>query len=235
MIFEITEEEWRKYHVEFIEAKPFPHIELSLMSGALPTMFPGIGAVAKDMLLDWPDMESAATSRFDNEFEKKFAMNDINKMGPFGHAMVAMFNSPSMLTFFEFVTGIKGLIPDDDMVGGGFHEIPRGGKLEMHIDFAKHAQHGWYRRLNALIYLNDSWSKGWGGNLILRNEAGDEKVIAPEFPKVVLFATTGQSWHGHPEPLNPPPGRTRKSMAFYYYTEEPGGSISNDDTVFRRF
>jgi hypothetical protein len=40
----------------------------------------------------------------------------------------------------------------------------------------------------------------------------------PVFNRCVVFSTTSTSYHGHPTPLACPPGRTRKSLATYYYT-----------------
>jgi len=34
----------------------------------------------------------------------------------------------------------------------------------------------------------------------------------------VIFNTTDVSYHGHPEPLHCPPGRSRLSIATYYYS-----------------
>jgi hypothetical protein len=35
----------------------------------------------------------------------------------------------------------------------------------------------------------------------------------------VIFNTTDNALHGHPEPLNCPPRTARKSIALYYYTK----------------
>jgi hypothetical protein len=34
----------------------------------------------------------------------------------------------------------------------------------------------------------------------------------------VVFSTTDDSYHGHPDPLTCPEGRSRRSIAMYYYT-----------------
>ena len=43
--------------------------------------------------------------------------------------------------------------------------------------------------------------------------------IEPIFNKAILFDTTQNSWHGFPEPINPPRGKMRKSIAVYYMTD----------------
>jgi hypothetical protein len=52
---------------------------------------------------------------------------------------------------------------------------------------------------------------------------------------VVIFTTTDDSFHGHPDPLNCPDSMSRKSLALYYYTqgrpdEESSGEHS---TIFK--
>lgn len=211
---------------------PFPHIDLRIDSGVLPGIFPGIQHLAEDTLSEWPNVAQIADSRFDNALEKKFAVNSLEKITPSGRALIDLMNSPAFIEFLEALTGIKCLVADPAMIGGGYHEIPPGGKLGMHIDFARHSVSSLYRRVNVLLYLNKGWRDNWGGELILMNEAKAEKRIKPRFGTMVVFSTTASSWHGHPEPLSCPPGASRKSIALYYYTVEPGGSVSNLDTKF---
>lgn len=107
-------------------------------------------------------------------------------------------------------------IPDLHMetFGGGYHLIPPGGKLGMHVDFNRSASTETYRRLNLLIYLNDDWNDNRGA---LELGLGRLVVIRPEFGRMVVFATSDRSWHGHPEPSN----RWRASIAAYYFSTEP--------------
>jgi 2OG-Fe(II) oxygenase superfamily len=129
-------------------------------------------------------------------------------------------NSAAMLAFLESLTGIEGLISDPYFEGGGFHEISRGGKLGLRTDFRAHRNPQLSRRLNLLIYLNKNWEEHYRGHLELWDRSAKHKVhsIAPLFNRCVVFSTTQDSYHGHPDPLNVPANRTRKSMALYYYT-----------------
>src|SRR5207302_104354 len=51
----------------------------------------------------------------------------------------------------------------------------------------------------------------------------------------VVFSTTSTSFHGHPEPLNCPEDRTRKSMALYYYSKDRPSEEGDDghNTLFQ--
>ena len=50
-----------------------------------------------------------------------------------------------------------------------------------------------------------------------------------------MFGTTSFSYHGHPHPLACPGGRTRKSIALYYYSNgrPPGEIVGDHNTLFR--
>ncbi|NBX93354.1 MAG: 2OG-Fe(II) oxygenase [Proteobacteria bacterium] len=132
-------------------------------------------------------------------------------------------NSGPMLQFLERLTGISGLIPDPYFNGGGVHQTLPGGKLGVHVDFNQLPQLNLYRRLNLLLYLNENWEEKFGGHLELWDYQGKQchKKVAPVFNRCVIFTTTSNSYHGHPQPLTCPVGRSRNSLALYYYTALP--------------
>ena len=146
-----------------------------------------------------------------------------------------VFNSRPFVRLVENVTGIKGLIPDPYFMGGGFHEIGQGGHLSVHADFNHHKPMNLERRVNVLIYLNDDWEARYGGLLELWNADMTEKVqsIVPIANRCVMFSTTNQSYHGNPEPIDHPEGRTRKSIALYYYTSTWDEAKTSKTTQFR--
>jgi 2OG-Fe(II) oxygenase superfamily len=92
----------------------------------------------------------------------------------------------------------------------------------MHVD----------RRLNVLVYLNEGWREEWGGALEMwdRDLRRRERRIAPHFNRTLVFLTTDYSYHGHPDPLDCPPGVTRKSVALHYYTNgRPDDEVSREN------
>lgn len=117
------------------------------------------------------------------------------------------------------LVGIPGLLADPELGGGGLHCIPQDGFLKMHRDYNAHPQHGWHRRLNLLIYLNETWRTEWGGALQL----GVKKpvLIDPVAGRCVIFPMLRNSWHGHPVRLTCPADVQRRSLALYFYTPEP--------------
>ena len=92
-------------------------------------------------------------------------------------------NSGPFLRFLETVTGIRGLLPDPHLAGGGIHLSRQGDHLGIHADFNWHAGLSAHRRLNLLVYLSPRWEAGYGGELELWDTTGTrrERVVAPLF------------------------------------------------------
>jgi len=105
-----------------------------------------------------------------------------------------------------------------------------GGRLAVHVDLARGRLVNLDRRLNLIVYLNEDWQEDWGGRLEFWNSDATrcERRIAPFFKRTVLFTTTSTSFHGHPEPLVCPPGRSRKSLCLFYFTN---GRPAGEETV----
>ena len=175
-------------------------------------------------------------SLFENELEGKISINNINSLRV--QKYLNFLNSSKFTNFLTEMTGIKGLIADDDYIGGGLHMIPRGGRLGIHIDFTKHQNMPQlWRRCNVLLYLNKNWKNEWNGCLELwdrpRKKGGKcIKKIKPSFNRLVIFGTSKSSWHGHPEILNCPPQVMRCSLATYYYSEQPSEDDNVHSTIF---
>lgn len=200
------------------KALPFEHIVIDNF------MDPSTCQQALD---EFPNPEKFDFYKYQNPLEKKLAFDQISKLPPTIAAILRAMNSPLFLSFLEKLTGIEGLIPDPYYRGGGIHQILRGGKLDVHIDFNIHPKLKCDRRLNALLYLNQHWIESYGGYFELwkgHQENGKhvldtcEKKVLPIFNRFVVFSTSEKSYHGHPEPLQCPVGWSRKSLATYYYT-----------------
>jgi hypothetical protein len=195
------------------EGDPFPHI---VIDGLFPA------EILEDVLSEFPKPGEMNWRSYDSATEKKLGMRLGNKIGPRSQEFLYYLNSPPVLRYLEQLTGIKGLVPDPYYLGGGLHQIERGGFLKIHADFNWHEAMKLHRRINLLVYLNKDWEDSFGGKLELwkgdDKEGGPRKMIAPIFGRCVVFNTTDFSYHGHPDPLNCPEGRTRKSIALYYYS-----------------
>src|SRR4051795_519961 len=212
----------------YASAHPYPH---TLFDDFLPE------GTLEAVLAEFPRPKGADWFAFDSATERKLATKDDTLMGPATRRLLAELNSGPFIDFLERLTGIEGLIPDPHFVGGGLHQIERGGHLKVHADFNRHPRTELERRLNVLIYLNRNWKDEYGGAFELWNEdmtAAVQKVM-PYFNRCVVFSTTSTSYHGHPEPLACPEGQTRKSMALYYYSKDRPASERNEghNTLFK--
>jgi 2OG-Fe(II) oxygenase superfamily len=196
---------------EYKNNKPFPHI---YFDDFLPL------EAAEAALRDFPEPKQITWSEFNNPNEKKLAFDVVEKLPPIVRDVLYFLNSRPMIEFLEVLTGIQGVIPDPYFVGGGLHQIKRGGKLGVHADFNYHTKYKLDRRINLLIYMNKGWKEEYGGHFELWNQdmSRAEKKVLPLFNRCAIFSTTNFSYHGHPTPLSCPPDRTRKSIATYYYS-----------------
>lgn len=204
-----------QYLSQFQAAQPYPHV---VIDNFLPI------EMADLILNDFPkpmQMEQLTYQTYEN----KIALRPDHPECPESIEMIlSLLNSGKFITFLEVVTSIDGLLPDPHFSGAGLHQVMNGGKLGMHVDFNFHKGLSLYRRLNVLIYLNKDWQDDYGGHLELwdRDMHSCVKRILPVFNRCVIFETTSNSWHGHPNPIRVPDGVTRKSIALYYYTSTQG-------------
>jgi 2OG-Fe(II) oxygenase superfamily len=210
-------------------AAPFPH---TVIDDFLPA------PVAEGVLAEFPAVGDIEWRTHDNPRERKLGASHDDALGPFTRQVLAQFNAGMFIDFLEELTGIGGLIPDPHLVGGGLHQIVPGGYLKVHADFNRHPRLNLDRRLNLLLYLNHDWPESYGGHLELWDRDMHECVqrVLPVFNRCVIFSTTSFSHHGHPHPLTCPEGRTRRSLALYYYSNgRPESEILAEDhsTLFR--
>ena len=202
---------------------PFPHIVLDNF------MHPFDASYCLDEMkrfVEWgADYTEYSAAHQQNKFFFPYdgKVNEFKDLMPFVWKTIQYYNSKEFIHQLEELTGIKNLIPDHDLVGGGVHRIDSGGKLSVHTDYGKHPEkEGLYRRINLLIYLNKDWNPDWGGTLQLWKPDKSEMMVEvqPTFNTAVIFNTSSKSLHGHPHPLNTPEGISRYSIALYYFTTE---------------
>jgi len=196
--------------------------------------------VLDNILGEFPNLTVGKSYKIDNPGQVKLATKGSARFGKATGAFAEFLNSQPFLDFLQELTSIKEpLLADNEFFGGGLHEIKRGGFLKLHADFNKHPTTKLDRRLNALIYLNKDWKEEYGGHFELwdKDLTCCAKKITPHFNTLAIFSTTDFSYHGHPDPLNCPEDRSRKSMALYYYSdgrpaEEINQGLEKHSTLF---
>lgn len=186
-------------------------------------------AFLTEVLSEFPEMGDKGDIQYKTPNEIKLASRGETRFGKATKVFMHFLNSEPFLNFLSELTGIEDLLGDPYYEGGGCHQIKRGGFLKVHADFNKHKRTDLDRRLNVLVYLNKDWKEEYGGHFELWNEdmTKGEKKILPLFNRMAMFSTTDFSYHGHPDKLNCPEDRSRRSLALYYYTNgRPANEIN---------
>lgn len=216
------------------KAEPFPHVVINdlFKDSALDACLNEIPDSEKDLNLNWNtfadptlqvkkslDGRTQDLSRFPNTFK-----------------ILQSLNSYEFVKFLRDLLDIPDLMSDSTYRGAGIHEISRGGKLGVHVDFSKYMN--FWRRANCLLYLNKDWKDEYEGHLQLFDKSVRDggkciKKVAPSYNSLIIFGTSKNSWHGHPTPLNTPPGVKRRSLATYYYAPTPGEDTVEHGTIFK--
>lgn len=199
---------------EYADAAPFPHL---VFDGVLDETSFGQAAA------EFPPRDGPGWTRYVHVNETKYGNTKPETWGPTLQSVARALTGRRFVSFLEELTGIDDLLADRTMDGGGLHETPSGGHLNVHTDFtAHHSVPGWRRRVNVLLYLNPVWRPEWGGELELWSADMQEPVtsVAPIGNRMLVFTTDERSLHGHPEPLRCPPDVARRSLALYYFTSD---------------
>jgi len=191
-------------------AKPYPHLVVSDWFN--PTL---LELVREEF--DLLDENQWKVFRNDQELTRRSLPH--TRLGPASEIYFGIVNSGWFLDLITTITGVEDLLPDPRLLGGGLHETRAGGKFGIHRDFDLHAYHGLSNKMVFITYLNRNWDPTWGSALEIWDIDADASAltIQPEFGTSVLLLHGPKSFHGHPTPMKPPPGQTRRSVAVYYY------------------
>lgn len=200
---------------QYRSAQPFPHIVLDDVLHA---------DVFTRAVSEFPAIRDPFWKGYLHVNETKYSNTQPDSWGPTLRAVAEEFCSPAFIDFLEKLTGIANMMPDWTMDGGGLHQTLNGGHLNIHADFTTHHTHeNWQRRVNILLYLNEEWNaEQWGGELELWDQQmkSCQGKVTPAGNRMLVFTTSFDSFHGHPDPLTCPDDVARRSMALYYFTEE---------------
>lgn len=200
-----------KYREPYRTALPFPHCVIDRF---LPQ------EVADRLLDEFPGKSDIVWEASNGEQEVKYHSEDETQFPPFIRHVLYACHSSVFVTFLEKLTGIDGLIADPHVRGAGITYIARGGKLGIHADFNRNKRLKLDRRLNLLLYMNKDWKEEYGGHIELwsRDMKTCVKKVLPVFNRCLIFSTTDDAFHGHPDPLSCPEDRMRQSLSLYFYS-----------------
>ena len=210
--FEYLEENKAEFRKKFLDAKPFPHVEVDEFCD---------GAALSELYTLVPEIETASADYVfaKNKFEKSKFWNT----GPRFEELYHDLTSKRFEEWLKYVTN-EDIFIDTTFYGGGIHQGKSGSFLDMHADFNYHPlKEKWFRNLNLLLYLNKDWKKEFGGELKLEDSRSGEKTeVDIPFNRFVIMHSRGYTLHGY-DPIKFPEGKFRTSIAAYAFThhEQP--------------
>lgn len=191
--------------------------------------------IAESAAREFPNHTEVRWQSYTHYNEKKLALNDFFQFPNALKNIVEELNSPEFVSLLGQITGMPNLLSDPDLAGGGLHMTNPGGFLNLHRDFTAHPRmKTWQRRLNLILYLNPEWDRKWGGEIEFWDSSVKECVlkVSPRLNTLVLFDIFSGHYHGYPSPIMCPPGKSRKSIALYYYVNEAKNHVIERSTQY---
>ena len=219
-----TSEGRQRLHDQLMAAAPFPHLVLeNLFHPALLELI----LEEFDMRADagWCDVQSS----YESTRRSTLGAN----LGPASQLYFDVVSAGWFTAWLSDVIGKPYLLPDPQRFGGGLHESRTGGSFAVHRDFNLHPHVGLKNEMVFITYLNRGWQREWGSTLELWDARKENCItrVMPEFGHTLLMPHGPASFHGHPEPLNAPDGRPRRSVAAYFYTSQAAGKHGMEESI----
>jgi hypothetical protein len=206
--FEKLQKNADAYRLEYLSAKPFPHLVLDNFcdSDKLVNLFSEI-----------PDLENRSRDYMfaHNKFEK----SNYSSLGQLFKELQDDLCSAKMNDFLSFISS-KNVFVDPKNFGGGLHQGRTKSSLDMHLDFNYHPlEKSWFREMNLLLYLNRDWQPEHRGELKLEDlRTGEKREIGIPFNRMIIQQCSSFSLHGY-DAHNFPTGKYRTSIATYAYVK----------------
>jgi len=216
---------YESLRLELQTSKPFPHV---IVDESFEETF------ARRLLQVLP-RAACLRDALVSPMETRFADDRIDQHGALIGEAFAALRGPRFVAWLQALFDVPDLHTLADLDGGGLHVSRSGNFSEVHADRNYHRASGTYRRVNALVYMNEYWDASWGGDLELWPRDLSHRVtrIAPLFNRAVFFAVNDTAFHGF-APLRLPADVERRSLATYYYSALAGVGQSRHghETIF---
>ncbi len=209
---------------QLLQASPFPHL---VLQGVFNPRLLELVIEEFDTLSagGWTDVKSS--------YESTRRSTLGTRLGPASQLYFDIVNSGWFTEWLTGVTGVEYLLPDPKLFGGGLHESKPGASFAVHRDFTYHRHVGLRNEMVMITYLNKGWQPEWGSSLELWDQDRQACVtrVQPEFGHTLIMPHGPKSYHGHPGPMQTPDGRSRKSIAAYFYTSPNAGKPDADESA----
>lgn len=152
--------------------------------------------------------------------EYKYVAAQMNRYNSVLEEIIFAFQQPGVVRVVEEITGIKEMVPDENLYAGGISLMAKDNYLNPHLDNSHDKDRQTYRVLNLLYYVTPDWSHESGGNLELWDEGpkGQPREIVSKFNRLALMATHEKSWHSVNQIRV---DRSRCCVSNYYFSAKP--------------
>ena len=147
-----------------------------------------------------------------------YEFNNTDK-SPFQDQIVHALHSSTFIKWLQQVTDTVDLIPEPHLVGAGYMKSFTGDSLKIHTDFNWCEELKLHRMLSVVIYLNDDWEQHWGGQLNFYDNKREKLLtkVPVNAGNCVIWNYNNFAFHGYPDPMTCPEGKSRKGIRFFYY------------------
>jgi len=199
----------KKLNYEFVGTPPYPMITLD---NFLPE------SMAKAMELECESIPEFHWKEFTRRDSYMRELTNL-EVAPVAQNFTNQMHSQAGMQWLIKLTGIKDLIPDPYIVGAGYSRSYPGCKLSIHTDFNWNDTIKVHRMLSMIIYLGSDWEEEWGGHLHFNdfNNKGPVQKVAPMFNRAIIWRHHERGFHGFPDALACPEGRTRNAFRLFFY------------------
>ncbi len=159
--------------------------------------------------------------------EHKRIAAQMNLYHPLLEETVFAFQDPRVVRLCESITGIRAMVPDEQLYAGGISLMAQGDFLNPHLDNSHDNARERYRVLNLLYYVSPGWTLENGGNLELWDNGmqAPQRTLVSAFNRLALMITNRNSYHSVSKVQVPD---QRCCVSNYYFSDAP----VEDDAYF---
>ena len=138
---------------------------------------------------------------------------------PVATEFVNQIHSQKGMTWLTELTGIKCIIPDPYIIGGGYGKSYKGDILNIHTDFNWNDKLRLHRMASLIIYLNPTWKEEWGGALDFYdfNRSHVVSSVPCLFNTCHIWRYHKRGFHGYNNPLTCPDNQARIMFRLFFY------------------
>ncbi len=151
--------------------------------------------IAEEIYSKFPSPEEMAIHKSLRENKRVAAQMDL--YDPLLEEIVFAFQDERIVKVAEEITGLKEMVPDENLYAGGISLMAKNNFLNPHLDNSHDNERKMYRVLNLLYYVTPDWEEGYGGNLELWDKGvkNKQRTVFAKFNRLVLMITNKTSYH----------------------------------------